>query len=58
MKSLIVRYGGARLYQRLAPAFIGLALGHFFWGGLVWGNLCSLPFVPTSIRLGYLLPRV
>lgn len=58
IKSLVIRYGGPRLYQRLSPAFIGLALGHFFWGGLVWGNLCSLPFVPTAIRQGYMLPRI
>ncbi|PIY38942.1 MAG: hypothetical protein COZ05_19920 [Armatimonadetes bacterium CG_4_10_14_3_um_filter_59_10] len=58
MKGLILRYGSVKLYRRLAPAFVGLALGHFFWGGLVWGNLCSLPFVPAAMRLGYMLPRV
>ncbi len=38
-KVLILRLGGVRLYRRLAPAFVGLALGHFFAAGVVWGSL-------------------
>lgn len=58
LKGTTLHYGGIKTYQRLAPVFLGLALGHFFWGGLVWGNLCSLPFMPIDIRRGYLLPRI
>lgn len=39
IKSLVLKYGGARLYSRLIPGFIGLALGHFFMAGAVWGLL-------------------
>ena len=41
-KSTILRLGGVRLYQRLIPAFLGLALGHFFTAGIVWGSLANL----------------
>ncbi|MBW3622614.1 MAG: hypothetical protein KY468_04310 [Armatimonadetes bacterium] len=37
LKGLILRYGGHRLYVRLIPGFLGLALGHFFIAGVVWG---------------------
>ena len=37
MKWLILRYGGHKLYTRLIPGFLGLALGHFFIAGVVWG---------------------
>ena len=36
-KSLIVRFGGARLYRRFVPFFLGLALGHFFSAGVCLG---------------------
>jgi hypothetical protein len=36
-KTLILRLGGAPLYRRLVPLFLGLALGHFFMAGTVWG---------------------
>jgi hypothetical protein len=36
-KSIILRLGGAPLYRRLVPLFLGLALGHFFMAGTVWG---------------------
>lgn len=39
LKSLILRYGGIRLYRRAVPGFLGLALGHFFTAGIVWGLL-------------------
>lgn len=38
-KALILRLGGVRLYRRLAPLFVGFALGHFFAAGAVWGSL-------------------
>jgi len=56
IKSLIIRLGGVRLYRQLIPCFVGLAIGQFFWGGVVWGNLT--PFVPIEIAKRYWLPRV
>jgi len=35
-KTLILRLGGARLYRTAAPAFLGLAVGHFILAGAVW----------------------
>jgi len=35
-KTLILRLGGARLYRTAAPAFLGLAVGHFIIAGAVW----------------------
>lgn len=42
LKSTVLRLGGVRLYQRLIPAFLGLALGHFFTAGILWGSLANL----------------
>ncbi len=36
IKGAILRFGGVRTYKRLTPAFIGLALGHFFTMGIAW----------------------
>ena len=36
-KTLILRYGGMRLYKQTVPFFLGLALGHFATAGIVWG---------------------
>lgn len=36
VKGLVIRYGGHKLYMRLAPLFVGLVLGEFLVGGL-WG---------------------
>ena len=50
-KTLIMRYGGSKLYQRAMPLFLGLAVGHFISGGLVWGTLSSIlggPFLRWS----------
>lgn len=38
-KSAILKVGGVGLYRRLVPCFLGIALGHFFIGGVVWGTL-------------------
>ena len=35
VKLLVLRYGGARLYQASRPFFLGLILGHFTVAG-VW----------------------
>jgi hypothetical protein len=37
LKSLILRYGGLRLYKQFIPFFLGLALGHFAVAGIFWG---------------------
>jgi len=34
VKTLVLRYGGAKLYQRSLPFFLGLIVGDFFNGGL------------------------
>ncbi|NLO04293.1 MAG: hypothetical protein GX131_00550 [candidate division WS1 bacterium] len=36
-KALILRIGGAQTYKDLAPAFLGLAIGHFLIAGGIWG---------------------
>ena len=33
VKSLVMRYGGPKLYQRLLPFFLGLIIGDLFNGG-------------------------
>jgi hypothetical protein len=37
-KSLIVRYGGQRLYRALTPLFLGLVLGDYTIGA-IWAIL-------------------
>ena len=39
LKSLILRYGGSKLYLKALPGFLGFALGHFVTAGLIWGLL-------------------
>ena len=39
IKSVLLHFGGVRLYRRAVPGFLGLALGHFFTAGVVWGLL-------------------
>lgn len=56
IKSLVLRLGGVRLYRQLIPCFVGLAIGQFFWGGIVWGNIN--PFIPLEVAKRYWLPRV
>jgi hypothetical protein len=51
VKSVILRLGGARLYKRLIPVFLGLILGHFFTAGMVW-TTWSL-FIPEEISSRY-----
>lgn len=41
VKTIILRLGGMRLYRRLIPLFIGIAIGHFFAAGLVWSLIAS-----------------
>jgi len=42
LKSVILRLGSVRLYRRLIPAFLGLALGQFFTAGILWGSIANL----------------
>lgn len=35
-KAVILRVGGLRLYRQGIPFFLGLAIGHFLIGGLLW----------------------
>lgn len=42
LKTVIIHLGGVRLYKRLIPAFLGLALGHFFTAGILWGSIANL----------------
>jgi hypothetical protein len=39
VKVVILKFGGMRLYRSAIPFFLGLALGHFFTAGVVWGLL-------------------
>jgi hypothetical protein len=41
-KMIVLRLGGARLHRRMEPAFLGLAIGHFFGAGILWGALAFL----------------
>jgi len=41
VKGLVTRYGGHKLYMRLAPMFVGLVLGEFVVGGL-WGLIGTI----------------
>ncbi|MFQ6099239.1 MAG: DUF6785 family protein, partial [Armatimonadota bacterium] len=41
VKVISLRIGGMRLYRRLIPLFLGIALGHFFTAGVVWGIVGS-----------------
>jgi hypothetical protein len=37
LKTIVAKLGGMRLYRRLVPGFLGLALGHFFTAGVLYG---------------------
>ena len=41
-KKTVLHIGGVQLYRRLIPAFLGLALGHFFTAGILWGSIAKL----------------
>jgi uncharacterized membrane protein len=41
IKSVCLRLGGMRLYRRLIPMFLGIAIGHFFAAGTVWALIAS-----------------
>lgn len=37
IKSIVFKLGGMAAYRRLIPGFLGLALGHYFTAGILWG---------------------
>ena len=37
IKTIVFKLGGMRAYRQLIPGFIGLALGHFFTAGVLYG---------------------
>lgn len=37
IKSIVFKLGGMSTYRRLIPGFLGLALGHYFTAGILWG---------------------
>jgi len=39
LKTLILHYGGSKLYLKALPGFLGFALGHFVMSRLIWGLL-------------------
>jgi hypothetical protein len=41
-KTAIVWLGGAGLYRRMAPLFLGIAFGHLFVAGLLWAAFGTL----------------
>ena len=56
IKTMILRYGGAKTYQRLKPAIYGLILGDYFMGG-VWIIVNAIVYWSGSPPKGiYLLP--
>jgi len=55
LKTLILRYGGSRLYLKALPGFLGFALGHFVTAGLIWGLLAAMlggPFLRWGVWFG------
>ncbi|MGD9497068.1 MAG: DUF6785 family protein [Armatimonadota bacterium] len=42
IKTLVVKLGGARSYRLLVPLFLGIAFGHLFVAGLLWGAFGAL----------------
>jgi hypothetical protein len=52
VKSLVVRYGGLRLYRRGMPFFLGLLLGEFV-AGSAWGLVGVLLQRPTYVFWPY-----
>ncbi|MFO7946349.1 MAG: DUF6785 family protein [Armatimonadota bacterium] len=37
VKSIVFKLGGMRMYRQLIPLFIGLAVGHYFTAGILYG---------------------
>jgi hypothetical protein len=50
-KACLLRVGGLRTYRMGIPFFLGLAIGHFFMGGIFW-PVFSL-FLSGDVSRGY-----
>ncbi len=52
IKTLLLKIGGARAYRRAAPAFMGLAIGHYFFAGMGLGILgAAFPQILDKIEV-------
>jgi hypothetical protein len=51
VKSIVFKLGGMSAYKRLIPGFLGLALGHYFTAGILWGLIGT--FGGESLRRYY-----
>lgn len=52
VKTLLLKIGGARAYRRAAPAFMGLAIGHYFFAGICLGVLgATFPWLLEKITV-------
>jgi hypothetical protein len=38
-KTVVLKLGGGSAYRRYVPFFLGIAIGHFFLAGVVWGTI-------------------
>ena len=45
-KVIVLKLGGGPAYRRYVPFFLGIAIGHFFLAGVVWGTISM--FVPDN----------
>jgi len=53
-KTLILRYGGMKLYRAAIPGFLGFALGHAFTAGVVWGLIgAAVPNLVASYAVWF-----
>jgi hypothetical protein len=55
LKTVILRYGGGRVYAAALPFFLGLTLGQFLSAGVVWGGLAAIfggPFLRWKVWFG------
>jgi hypothetical protein len=50
-KAAILRAGGLALWKRGIPFFLGLVIGHFTVGGLMWPILTV--FLPSEVGNAY-----
>jgi hypothetical protein len=41
LKAMLLKYGGLRAYRRALPFFVGVIVGHYLVGGLLWSMLST-----------------
>ncbi|MFW6438087.1 MAG: DUF6784 domain-containing protein, partial [Armatimonadota bacterium] len=51
VKTVVFKLGGMSAYRQLIPGFLGLALGHYFTAGIVWGIIGM--FLGEGVRTYY-----